>query len=321
VKSFHHLVDNGRGFRLAVHQTYQPDKLVRSRMPVLIVPGYGMNSFIFSFHPSGLSLEGFLADAGFEVWRADLRGQGESITTTGSDDYSLEDLAVTDLGAVLDKVRESTATESKHTTVVGCSLGGTLMFLHAALKRDHSIGAMVSMGSPVRWVKVHPLAKIAFASPRLVGMLPVKGTRRLAELALPLLAAHTPWVLSAYMNPEITDTSAARHFARTVEDPNRSINREIARWIGARDLTVRGVNLSDALRRMEMPLLCVYANNDGIVPEETATFPYHQVGSAKRALLAVGTREIAMAHADMFISNEAHLRVFTPLAEWLSDLG
>ena len=65
--------------------------------------------------------------------------------------------------------------------------------------------------------------------------------------------------------------------------------------------------------------LCVFANGDGIVPRETATFPYYQIGSSQKALLEVGTRDIAMAHADLFISRECHERVFVPVATWLGE--
>ena len=46
------------GWQLSLSQTWDPAKLVPGRRPVIIVPGYGMNSFIFSYHPSGPSLEG-----------------------------------------------------------------------------------------------------------------------------------------------------------------------------------------------------------------------------------------------------------------------
>jgi pimeloyl-ACP methyl ester carboxylesterase len=321
MKSIHHEVPNGDGWVLSVHQTWDEARLVKGRDPVLIVPGYGMNSFIFSYHPRGLSLEGFLAEAGFEVWRADLRAQGGSRSVGGGEDFTMADLAATDVTAVVDTVLARTQTGGEKVSLLGASLGGTLMFIHAALNPEHRFGAMVSIGSPVRWVKVHPLLAIAFKSPRFAGSLRLRGTRALAGLALPLLARYLPWVLSIYMNPEITDTSAARELVKTVEDPNRHVNREIAHWFASRDLVVRGVNVSDALPRITVPFLCVLASNDGIVPRETALYAYDRIGSRNRQVLEVGTTEIAMAHADLFVSTEAHERVFRPLASWLASIG
>lgn len=319
MKTVRHWAPNGAGFRLALFQTYDPSRLVPGRRPVLIVPGYGMNSFIFSFHPGGTSLEGYLAEHGFEVWRVDLRDQGDTERTTGSSNFSLADLAVTDVGVAINKVLEATRTGTDRVDIIGCSLGGALMFLHAALNPKHHMASLVAMGSPTRWEKVNPLVKLAFRSSTLAGLLPVRGTRRVAEIALPLLARHTPWLLSVYMNPEITDVGAASELVRTVEDPNRHINRELARWIKGRDLIVQGVNLSESLARVQNPFLCVVANGDGVVPRETASYAFSRVASKSKMLLEVGTETIAMAHADLFVSREAHDRVFAPLTAWLTE--
>jgi pimeloyl-ACP methyl ester carboxylesterase len=319
MKTLEHLIPNGDGWLLSLFQTWDERRFVPGRRPILIVPGYGMNSFIFSYHPRGLSLEGYLAEAGFEVWRVDLRAQGNSRPSGGTDDFRLEDLALTDLDAAIRAALDRTRTGATTVDVIGASLGGTIMFIHSALARDPPIGSMVAIGSPVRWVEVHPAIKIAFAWPALVGAVRFKGTRRLAGLALPQLAKRAPWILSIYMNAEITDTSAAAEMVRTVEDPNRHVNRQIACWIRDRDLTLRGVNISESLRALKRPLLCVSALGDGIVPRQTAAFPYLAAGSPDKRLIEVGTDQIAMAHADLFISSEAHARVFEPLAAWLAE--
>ena len=193
------------------------------------------------------------------------------------------------------------------------------MLVHAVLNSRHKIGSMVAMGSPIKWVNVNPVVRAAFAWPMLVGAIRIKGTRRSAEWALPHLVRFVPWLLSIYLNPTITDTQAAREMVKTVEDPNHHINREIAEWIRDRDLTVRGVNVSDGLARIRQPLLCVLANSDGIVPRATAEFAYKKVGSKSKRVLHVGTPRISVAHADLFISNEAHARVFAPIAAWLAE--
>lgn len=314
-----HRVPNGAGFDLALVQSWQPSRLVRGRAPVLIVPGYGMNSFIFGFHPSGLSFESFLTEAGFEVWRADLRGQGASVCTGGSDVYGLEDLAAVDLGAVLAAALDRTRTGADRVDLIGCSLGGTITFLHAALAREPRIAKIVAMGSPVRWVHIHPLVRAAFFSERLVGAIPVRGSRALLQTVLPAVARIAPSLLRVYLHPEIVDIRAAREMARTVEDPNRHVNRQIAAWIRRRDLIVGSTNLSDALGRMTQPLLVVVANGDGIVPRATAEFPLIASGASLKSRLDVGTAEVTMAHADMFVSSEAQSRVFEPIAAWLAD--
>jgi pimeloyl-ACP methyl ester carboxylesterase len=320
MRSRQYLVNNGAGWHLSLHQTYDPERLRIDLPPILIVPGYGMNSFIFSFHPRGVSLEGHLAAAGFEVWRADLRGQGGSVDDGGGHNFSLADLAVTDLKVAIEAVLGRSETRADRVRIIGASLGGSLMFAHLALVPGHRVDAMVAMGSPVRWEAVHPLVRVAFSSPTLAGWVRFRGTRQLVRRALPHLVARVPWLLSIYMNPEITDTSAAEEMVKTVEDPNRYINREIAHWIRRRDLVVGGVNVSDALRSMKEPLLCVVAVGDGVVPRKTAAFPFHQIGSPHKTLVEVGDDLVAMAHADLFVSTEAHQRVFEPISSWLLAL-
>lgn len=66
------------GWQLHMKRTVRSG-LERTRgRPVLIVPGYGMNGFIFGFHPRGTSLESCLAMADIEVWTVNLRLQGAS---------------------------------------------------------------------------------------------------------------------------------------------------------------------------------------------------------------------------------------------------
>jgi pimeloyl-ACP methyl ester carboxylesterase len=328
LRTVEHRIPNGDGWELSLFQTWSEERLVAGRNPVLIVPGYGMNSFIFSYHPNGLSLEGYLVEAGFEVWRADLRAQGGSRPLAPASSgrardalerFGLEDLALTDLGAAIDAVLARARTGGARVDLIGASLGGTLLFLHAVLGGEEKLGSLVALGSPVRWVKIHPALRLAFASPMLVGLVRFRGTRRLAEIALPLLARHTPWLISIYMTPSITDVSAAREMVKTVEDPNRFVNRQIARWIRDRDLVVDGRNVTEGLSRVTRPLLCVVADGDGIVPRETAEYPVKHVSSAVRRVLAVDGDQVSLAHADMFVSNEAHRRVFEPLARWLEQ--
>ena len=232
MKTIEHLVPNGDGWLISLFQTWDEDRIVPGRKPVLIVPGYGMNSFIFSYHPRGLSLEGYLAEAGFEVWRVDLRGQGASRSIGGGESYGLEDLALTDLSVAIRAALERSRTGASRADIIGASLGGTIMFAHAVLERETPIGSLVAIGSPVRWVDVHPAIKIAFAWPTLVGLVRFKGTRKLAAFALPQLAKRTPWLLSIYMNAEITDTSAAAEMVKTGEDPTRHSTRPSARGSG-----------------------------------------------------------------------------------------
>ncbi|MCP4604343.1 MAG: alpha/beta hydrolase, partial [Proteobacteria bacterium] len=96
-----HFVNNNDGWIMAIKQVYDPDTLVKGRRPVAIIPGWGMNAFIFGYHPSGMSMEEFIVSQGFEVWSVNLRGQGESIREGGSTAYRMADISLKDLPAAM----------------------------------------------------------------------------------------------------------------------------------------------------------------------------------------------------------------------------
>ena len=312
-------VDNGEGWKLALRRHVDPEALDRTRRPVAILPGYGMNSFIFTYHPEGSSMAEHFARAGFEFWTVDLRAQGDSLPDGGSPSYRLEDTGLTDLRCVLEFIAEHTESERSRVDVIGCSLGATYAFIHVALERQHRVGALVAIGGPLRYVKIHPAVRVAFSSPLLAGMVPFWGTSLMAEMALPLIAGLAPRLISLYLRAENVDLEKARILVRTVEDPVPAVNAQIARWLKTKDLVIDGHNVTDELAQFKGPFLCLYGNADGIVPKATAMTAFSHVGSEIRDVLELGDDQVKMAHADVYVSRYSHDALFSPMAEWLAS--
>jgi alpha-beta hydrolase superfamily lysophospholipase len=314
-------VDNGAGWDLALYRTHHPTKIDRDKRPVFIVPGYGMNSYIFHYHPSGRSLAATLADRGHEVFTVDLREQGRSrkVTPGKQGPYGLSDLALVDFAAAVDAARSHTVARRDEIDLLGASLGGTITMLYRTQARSPAPGRVVLLGSPIRWTGVHPLLRVLFGSPALAGAIELKKTRALAAMALPLAAKLAPWALRIYMNTDATDLTHYGEMVNTVEDPSRFINREIAQWIQRRDLVVNGRNLTEDVARFDAPLCTIYANGDGIVPKETATFAHYHARSEHKVLVEAGDARIPYSHADMFIGREASRQVFAPLLRFLEE--
>jgi pimeloyl-ACP methyl ester carboxylesterase len=312
-----HFIPNGDGWLLGLKQTYEPRALERSRRPVAIIPGYGMNAFIFGYHPRGNSMEAYWADKGFEVWSLNLRAQGNSKRVGGKRQYGFYEAAVTDLGTAFDHIARNTETKAAQIDAVGCSLGGTYLYVNLAFSQEKNLlGSVVTIGAPLRWVKVNPMLKTAFGSPRVAGMLAIRGVRPFARLTMPVLT-RIPKLLHVYLHPEIVDTSKMNEMIETVENPNRMLNREIAEWVKQGDLVVRGVNVTEGIEEVNNPLLVVLSNADGIVPEATALSAYEKMGASFKEVLRVGTKKVPVAHADLFVSDIAQQWVFEPLAQWL----
>lgn len=315
-----YLVDNHAGWRLAMSRRRPVGDAPHAARPVLIVPGYGMNSYIFGFHPRGPSMIDCLSARGLEVWTVDLRGQGRSIRARGNNRYGLADLAIEDLGAAIAFVLANTKTGATTLDIVGCSLGTALAFAHVASVPSAPVHALVSMAGLVTWKGAHPVVRFAFGSPRLVGLMRIRNTRALARVALPLLTKIAPSLLSVYLNAGSTDLTQASKLVQTVEDPHPIINREIAEWIKRGDLVVRGVNVSKKLPELAHPFFCVVANDDGIVLPATSRHTYDVIGSEKKRLLVVGDPEQPIAHADLFLFTGAQERVFAPVADFLLEV-
>lgn len=310
-------VTTADGWSLALRRTVMPRTFDPSTQPLLIVPGYGMNSFIFSYHPRGTSMERTLAQAGFEVWAFDMRGQGESrAERERPGDTSLYNYAAIDVPAVVERVLATTRTEATSLTLVGCSLGGSITYAYLALTPRHSVSQVIAMGAPLRWTEIHPMIRVAFFSPQVARLVKITRTREMLRTAFPVLSRIKPFI-SLYMNTNTIDTSQIYEMTKTVEDPDPMVNRDIALWMRDGDMNLSGVNVTEAMRHVRLPLLVVVPNKDGIVPPSTAEIAADVWGGSDVDVLRVGDEVNWFAHANLFIADDAPQLVFEPMIRWL----
>ncbi len=311
-----HRIDNGDGWDLEVKQCRPPHTLHKKRNPILILPGYGMNSFIFGYHPRGLSFEEYLTQKGFEVWSANLRCQGGSSSRVSIPEEKLSfSKLVSDLHRVVEFIRKTSRSETGKVDLIGCSLGGTIVYAYLATVAKNHAGSIVTMGAPLRWEETHPLLKAVFALPKVIGMIRMMKTRSLARFLFPILSKTS--LLEIYIHKDMVDLRHQDILFETIDDPNRHLNYEIAKWIAQKDLIVDGKNITQAMKKVKNPLLCILANADGIVPPMTALSAHEVIGSKVKDTVVVGTDELRFAHADLFISDHSHEMVFKPIAQWL----
>jgi len=313
------LVDNGDGWQLELTRFSPAGGVASGARPVLMVPGYAMNSFILSFHPTGVSMVEYLVNDGLEVWTVDLRGQGGSRRVSGGGRFGLRELSLVDVPAAIRHVLQNTTTGADRLDLVGCSLGASMVYAYLAHHaQDHFADRVIAIGGPLRWDAVHPLMAAAFRSGRIAGAVPIVGTRKLARVALPLLK-RMPALLSIYMNADEVDLTQADQLVQTVDDPVPWINRQIARWIRHKDLVVDGVNVTEGLGAVDTPVMVVLANKDGIVPVPAAMSVADAIGRDQVTVLEVGDPVRWAAHADLFIGEGAQERVFAPMSAWLRE--
>lgn len=283
--------------------------------PVLLVPGYGMNRFILGYHPGGVSLMDHLAAAGLDVFSVDLRGQGDSF---GGDRrrISLAKLALVDLPMAVRVVQERTGADRVH--LIGCSLGGTLLYTWMAHDPGAPVDRCVSMGGPMDWPTRGPIVRAFSAVAPLAKHVPVRGVRPLARLALPVITRVAPGLLRPYMHHDLVDLEHADQLVRTVDDPARALNAELGDWVGRGTLQVGGTQVGPALAQVDRPLMLITASGDGIAPPDACQTALDAWGGPTEHL-EVGSPERPWAHADLFIARDAHAQVFDPIAGFLTQ--
>ena len=307
------------GWILPLHRHSDPAQIDPTRPPLLCIPGYGMNSFILSYHPTEESMIDHLIGQGWDVWSVNFRGQTGARRTSGPKRIGMKELALYDIPAAIAGVL---ARHHHHDTLtlIGCSLGAAMAYAYLAhypLISDSRVATMVAIGGPLQWRAVHPIVEMAFRSIRLADKLPIRGTRRLAQMALPM-AARLPDLFSFYLNARHIDISDAKTLIQTIDNPTAMLNGQLARWIKIKNLQVAGLDIPIRLTFCEpRPFLCIWANEDGVVPPATAASALDFFPGAPAYHIVAGSEDAPFAHADLFIAQGAQRMVFEPMERWL----
>ena len=134
------------------------------RGPIVMVPGMGANSGLFSTDTVEQNMLEYMFHQGFDCWLFDWRGSPMSVTSTTS--WNGDTVAVQDYPAAVAKIRELTGADKIH-WVVHCV--GSITFFMAALAGLEGIGSVAALQ-----VATNPVApfmtklKIGFKLPQLL---------------------------------------------------------------------------------------------------------------------------------------------------------
>ncbi len=301
------------GWRLRLQRLRVPGLPEAPREPVLLVHGYGMNSWVFHEHPTGPSLMEHLARAGLDPWSVDLRGTRSSVAPRPGAPVRLADQAFLDVPTALDLIASRSRVD--RVSAIGCSLGGALLYAYAGAM-DHRLDRIVTMGSPLVFQDPSWLLRLAGALPGPVARVPVRGTRHLARLALPAAVRFAPSLLSVYLNPANVDLRAPGRLLETVENPHPDVSSQLTRWIREGHLVLDGHHVTEGLGGVHTPLLVVYGDGDGVCPPAAAAAAVAATaGPAAAHRVALPGRPVS--HVDLFVGRDTETAVFPAVSGFL----
>ncbi|XP_065207181.1 lipase 3-like [Planococcus citri] len=172
-----HLVDTEDGYTLALERIPHPKSNKTVGDPVLLLHGLFSNSLVFALNYTSLAYG--LADAGYDVWLYNSRGNGLSREMTNGNldeiswKYSFHELGVYDTAACVNYI---TNLRKKKVNVVGYSLGGTIALILLAERTEFNkkVQKLILMAPAARMKNSkRPLDSVRFWAPFIMEFLDV----------------------------------------------------------------------------------------------------------------------------------------------------
>jgi len=310
------------GWRLALYR-YRPERIVAGREPVLLC--HGMLSSRFNMDlDAEVSLARHLRAAGFDAWVMELRGRGGSRREPGPGgrarrwapfDWSIDEFVREDLPAAIRYVLADTGASSLHW--VGHSMGGMLLFAHAARGERSWFRSAVASDSPVFFAPLRTPTWPFRLYARLVPVVPIFLFKPIVTLAYGLLPdALVPRfgfadraTLLRILHNGLIDVGSSRvmlHLARIIAEGRfRSFDRSI--------------DYEEGPGRIDFPLMVIRAPA-GRTPEACVRRAYDAAPTRDKVWLRCGKAEGFSEdhnHFTVILGRTAPSEIFPRIEAWL----
>jgi pimeloyl-ACP methyl ester carboxylesterase len=313
-----HPVVTDDGWTLTLHRIPPAHGVPRrSEPPIILGHGLMMNAACWSLSPGG-SLPRRLSKLGFDVWIAEYRSTDSALAPPGDDtpgrwDYDVDDIASSDLPAIIAAVQELSG--SSKVSWVGHSMGGIVLYRYAALHGCGALHRVVTLGTPVRYEHLRDILPWGMI-PRLAPALPrLRSTsvRLATRLGLPAVALHPrPF---AHFSGNF-DNHTRREQLVLAHHALQDNATRIPSWF----LDRMDSGETQATSAVTVPLLVLGGLRDRLAPPTAVHAAFDDASGGVDGVKVYGERdgEPHFGHSDL-ISSEGAVAVVVPdLVEWLS---
>ncbi|HEY3356231.1 MAG TPA: alpha/beta fold hydrolase [Polyangia bacterium] len=313
-----HFARTADGWRIALSR-YLPRQPLGAE-PVILCHGIGANRRNLDLTEE-LSLAGYLADHGYDVWLIELRGRGLStrprLFSPYRYDWCFDEYVEQDIPAALALVRRVTAADAVHW--VGFSMGGMAMYPILADPRFAPlVRSAVALAAPASFKRQRRY---------LLGRL-IRNARWLRHAFLlrvvaPLAGYWHPAPIHIIHNPENLDGRVLRQaMVNVVTNFSRNEMLQFSDWIvnDAFRSIDRRRDYRAEMRRIVAPLLFLAGPRDLLAPPDMVKDAFDAVGSSDKKLVICSRArgfQVNYGHVDLVLGRTAPVEIYPLVRDWL----
>jgi len=294
--------------------------LAKTKGAVILIHGFAQNRY--TWHSSARSFSAYLADEGWDVFVAELRGHGRSRHFSHLRPRMVDDHVREDLPAF---VREAVALSGHDQVIlIGHSMGGLLSYASAATSVRERVAGVVTIGSPYRFgagnaalFGLGKLVELVHYTGLLDGrpMLPTHLVGSFVKLVLPFHdAPQLPLPLRAWKPGSIERPAQLEFLERSFEAVNVRVTADLMyggerHTVGAR---TGQLDYAAAWRALDIPLLVIAGDEDALAPPAACRRAYEDSGSHEKTY-----RVFPLGHMDLVLGIEAPGTTWPLIRDWL----